>query len=78
MSHRARPVDRKPAKPKRPRKVKLKALATMSRTAIDPSAPWPFPTTPPRPEPKPPAPKGMRYIDAKGVERVYSFKERRP
>ncbi len=56
--------------------IELNAVQQLSRTAIDPSAPWPFPSAPPGPKP-PPAPKGLRYIDAQGVERVYSFRERR-
>ena len=50
-------------------------IITMSRTAPDPRAPWPFPST--RSPKPPPAPKGLRYMDAQSLVRVYSFRERR-
>lgn len=55
--------------------IALNAVQQLSRTAIDPRAPWPFPSAPPGPKPSP-KPKGLRYLDEQGVERVYSFRGR--
>lgn len=77
MTH-SRPIDRSAArasKPARTKKLKPRPSGpTLSRTALNPAAAWPFPAAP---EPAAEPVRGLRYIDAKGVERVYSFRKGR-
>lgn len=50
--------------------IKLNAVQQLVHTALNPADRWPFPSSAS-------AKPGLRYIDAEGVERVYSRKEGR-